>query len=58
MQLISCELHPIERNDKSQFKPITTEWQTLIMVGWLCCTSHRQRGHLEAAPPFTVPCEG
>ena len=21
-------------------------------------TSHRQRGHLETAPPFTVPCEG
>ena len=28
------------------------------MVGWLCLTSHRQRGHLETAPPFTVPCEG
>ena len=27
-------------------------------VGWLCFTSHRQRGHLETAPPFTVPCEG
>ena len=26
--------------------------------GWLCFTSHRQRGHLETAPPFTVPCEG
>ena len=24
----------------------------------LCLTSHRQRGHLETAPPFTVPCEG
>ena len=29
-----------------------------ILVGWLCFTSHRQRGHLETAPPFTVPCEG
>ena len=29
-----------------------------LMVGWLCLTSHRQRGHLETAPPFTVPCEG
>ena len=29
-----------------------------IYVGWLCFTSHRQRGHLEMAPPFTVPCEG
>ena len=28
------------------------------LVGWLCLTSHRQRGHLETAPPFTVPCEG
>ena len=28
------------------------------MVGWLCFISHRQRGHLETAPPFTVPCEG
>ena len=28
------------------------------MVGWLCFTSHRQRGHLEMAPPFTDPCEG
>ena len=26
--------------------------------GWLCFTSHRQRGHLETAPIFTVPCEG
>ena len=25
--------------------------------GWLCFTSHRQRGHLEMASPFTVPCE-
>ena len=23
-----------------------------------CLTSHRQRGYLETAPPFTVPCEG
>ena len=28
------------------------------MVGWLCLMSHRQRCHLEMAPPFTVPCEG
>ena len=28
------------------------------MVGWLCFMSLRQRGHLETAPPFTVPCEG
>ena len=24
----------------------------------MCLTSHRQRGHLETATPFTVPCEG
>ena len=30
----------------------------LMLVGWLCLTSDRQRGHLETAPPFTVPCEG
>ena len=28
------------------------------LVGRLCLTSHRQRGHLETAPPFTFPCEG
>ena len=30
----------------------------LYNVGWLCLTSHRQRGHLETATPFTVPSEG
>ena len=38
------------------------EWSsstaTLYMVGWLCLTFHRQRGHLERASPFTVSCEG
>ena len=29
-----------------------------MLVGWLCLTSHLQRGHLETAPPFTVPCKG
>ena len=27
-------------------------------VGYLCFTSHRQRGQLETAPPFTVPYKG
>ena len=27
----------------------------LGLVGWLCFTSHRQQGHLETAPPFTIP---
>ena len=31
---------------------------TVGLVGWLCFTSHRQRGRLETAPPSTVPCEG
>ena len=26
-----------------------------MLVGWLCLASHRQRGHLETAPPFTFP---
>ena len=26
-------------------------------IGWLCLTSHQQQGHIEPAPPFTVPCE-
>ena len=33
----------------------------MCVCGWLVgcvLTSHRQRGHLETAPPFTVPCEG
>ena len=37
-------------------------WSYLLyfcwLVGLLCFTSHRQRGHLETAPPFTVPCGG
>ena len=28
-----------------------------MVGGWLCFTFHRQRGHLETAPPFTVPRE-
>ena len=28
---------------------------TIYIYGWLCLTSHRQRGRLETAPPFTVP---
>ena len=39
-------------------KSISIIYRASQMVGWLCLTSHRQRGHLETAPPFTVPCEG
>ena len=38
----------------SSFNLISSGW----LVGWLCLASYRQRGHLETAPPFTVPCEG
>ena len=31
---------------------------TLSNICWLFLTSHRQRGHLKTAPPFTLPCEG
>ena len=31
---------------------------TLSMFVCLCFTSLQQRGHLETAPPFTVPCKG
>ena len=29
----------------------------ILVYIWLI-VSHRQRSHLETAPPFTVPCEG
>ena len=35
-----------------------TEKNKVWLVGWLVVfnvPSHRQRGHLERAPPFTVP---
>ena len=28
-----------------------------MLVGWFCLMSHRQRGNLETAAPFTIPCE-
>ena len=38
---------------------VKKSWRKIgIQIGWLCLTSHRQRGHLETAPQFTVPCEG
>ena len=38
---------------------LRTHMQILCwLVCWLCLTSHRQRGHLETASPFTVPCKG
>ena len=37
---------------------ISVQNVNLMLVGWLCFTSHQQRGHLETAPPFSVSCEG
>ena len=34
------------------------EVYVLNTVGWLYLTSHRQRVHLETAPPFTALCKG
>ena len=35
-----------------------TQKKVFKLIGWLCFTSHWQRGHLEMARPYTVPCEG
>ena len=40
------------------FALMKTFFSVKPQIGWLCLTSHRQRGYLETAPPFTVPCEG
>ena len=34
------------------------KYKNKTLIGLVCFTSHRQRGHLKTAPPFTVPCEG
>ena len=39
------------------FSCVNCVWGMKMFV-CLCLTSHRQRGHSETAPPFTVPCEG
>ena len=49
-----CE-HALKEYSKSFY---FVELNVSCLVGWLCLTSHQQRGHLETAPPFTVPCEG
>ena len=33
-------------------------YRYICLFVYLCFTSFQQRGHLETAPPFTVPCEG
>ena len=41
------------------FQTVCTTQSVLLMNDcWLCFTSNRQRGHLEKASLFTVPCEG
>ena len=34
------------------------EYSSYVLFICLCFSSLQQRGHLETAPPFTVPCEG
>ena len=38
--------------------PISLHYHSQCLYVCLCFTSLQQRGHLETAPPFTVPCEG
>ena len=41
------------------YEALKTIKSKLGVVGWLIVfTSNRQRGHIETAPSFTVPCEG
>ena len=49
---------PAISGNESHFKCCHSLCHNSWLVGWLCFTSHQQRGHLETAPPFTVPCEG
>ena len=65
LHLHPCDYHHIQENEKLIsilfHKPVThkmTSWMQFDVCGWLCFTSHLQRGHLETAPPFTAPCEG
>ena len=46
--------HPGSRSSDNFAAVLAQYW----LVGWLCLTSHRQRGHLEMAPSFTGPCKG
>ena len=65
----SCPLHGREvqtysrrfRAGKHRSSYCSLSWARLVPVSFCqqyCFTSHRQRGHLETVPPFTVPCEG
>ena len=60
MGLQKCRSRFLKRLHKSDLENIM-EFAILKRVPipvCLCLTSHRQRGHSETAPPFTVPCEG
>ena len=65
MELLSSFLYTYTAH-RAYYHTMTTIFMLILttrscfykLVGWLCLTSHRQRGHLETAPPFTVPCEG
>ena len=41
-----------------RMKSREVDWVNILDDVCWCLTSHRQRGHSETAPPFTVPCEG
>ena len=57
MQNVSFTFESLELvsvyNFSSNKKRVQYKW----LVGWSCFTSHRQRGHLETAPPFCEGCE-
>ena len=52
-----CQNNDIIGNDPNRYKACGISILA-HEVGLLCLTSHLQRGHLETAPPFTVPCKG
>ena len=56
--LHSFSLEITENPDCMFEKSLVHHMSFFWLVGWLCYMSHRQRGHLETAPPFTVPCKG
>ena len=50
--------HTVGRGFASRYKlPSIIARMLVCLFVCLCLTSHRQRGHSETVPPFTVPCE-
>ena len=56
------ELHLLDNGKfkKRLYQYCSITYKAYIFVSFvcLCFKSLQQRGHLETAPPFTVPCEG